>query len=318
MWADVPAGHARECKGEVMSLPRIAARKELLAKEKELTRRRDALNTERRNLPMVEIEKDYIFDGPDGAVRLIDMFEGRRQLIIFHFMFDPEWEDGCPSCTAGTDELSVGFFEHLHTRDTSYAMVSRAPVAKLERWKAKRGWDIPWYSSFGTDFNYDFGVTIDEPVAPGEYNFRTKAEFEAMGSDFFASDQPFEIPGRSCLLQVDGHVFHTYSQYARVLESTGGSYYFLDLTALGRQEEWEEPKGRSDSVTSGNVPDSDPVTFNNAGTFYGQAVYSGDANNNGATSDWRHHERGRHDDLQLFSPSDAMRSGSPRSPRPCT
>jgi predicted dithiol-disulfide oxidoreductase (DUF899 family) len=176
-----------------MSLPRIgtqeawlAARKELVAKEKDLTRQRDALNAERRNLPMVEIEKDYIFDGPNGAVRLIDLFEGRRQLIIYHFMFDPGWEDGCPSCTAGTDELSAGFFAHLHTRDTSYAMVSRAPLAKLERWKAKKGWDIPWYSSFGTDFNYDFGVTIDESAAPGEYNFRTKAEFEAMGSDFFA------------------------------------------------------------------------------------------------------------------------------------
>ena len=108
-----------------MSLPRIAtrqawlaARKELLAKEKDLTRLRDELNAERRDLPMVEIEKDYIFDGPTGAVRLIDMFEGRPQLIIYHFMFDPEWEDGCPSCTAGTDELSAGFFEHLHTRDT--------------------------------------------------------------------------------------------------------------------------------------------------------------------------------------------------------
>jgi predicted dithiol-disulfide oxidoreductase (DUF899 family) len=240
-----------------MSLPRIAtreawlaARKELLAKEKDLTRLRDELNAERRDLPMVEIEKDYIFDGPNGAVCLIDMFEGRSQLIIYHFMFDPGWEDGCPSCTAGTDELSPGFLAHLHTRETSYAMVSRAPLAKLERWKAKKGWDIAWYSSFGTDFNYDFGVTIDESAAPGVYNFRTKAESEAMGSDFFASDQPFEMPGRSCFLQAGGRVFHTYSQYARGLESTGGSYYFLDLTALGRQEEWEEPKGRSESARS--------------------------------------------------------------------
>src|SRR5215217_3048816 len=126
-----------------MTLPRIATREEwraarieLLAKEKELTRQRDALNTERRNLPMVEITKDYVFDGPDGPARLPDLFEGRRQLIIYHFMFDPSWEDGCPSCTAGTDELSPGFFEHLHIRDTSYAIVSRAPLAKLERWKA--------------------------------------------------------------------------------------------------------------------------------------------------------------------------------------
>jgi predicted dithiol-disulfide oxidoreductase (DUF899 family) len=244
-----------------MSVPKIAtrdewlaARKQLLADEKELTRRRDALSTQRRNLPMVEIEKPYTFNGESGIVGLIDLFERRSQLILYHFMFDPSWEEGCPSCTAGTDELSPGFFEHLHVRDTSYAMVSRAPYEKLARWKAKKGWTVPWYSSYGTDFNYDFGVTIDESVRPGEYNFRTRAEFEALGSDFFAGDQPFEMPGRSCFLQVDGRVFHTYSQYARGLESTGGSYYFLDLTALGRQEEWEKPKGRAESVRA-NQPD---------------------------------------------------------------
>jgi predicted dithiol-disulfide oxidoreductase (DUF899 family) len=234
-----------------MSLPRIAtrdewlaARTELLAEEKELTRRRDALNTRRRELPMVEIDKEYVFEGPGGEARLADLFDGRRQLIVYHFMFDPEWEDGCPSCTAGTDELSPGFFEHLHTRDTSYALVSRAPLAKLERWKEKRGWDIPWYSSLGSDFNYDFGVTIDESKGVDAYNFGPVPE----------GDQPYEMPGRSCFLTVDGRVFHTYSQYARGLESTGGSYYFLDLTALGRQEDWEEPKGRTDSARS-NRPD---------------------------------------------------------------
>ncbi len=219
-----------------------------------MTRQRDALNAERRNLPMVEIDKDYTFDGPNGQVELIDLFEGRPQLIIYHFMFEPEWDDGCPSCTAGTDELSDGFLDHIRIRDTSYAMVSRAPLAKLERWKAVRGWNVPWYSSNGSDFNYDFGVTVDESVTPGQYNYRTKAETEAMGSDFFASDESFEMPGRSCFLQVDGTIFHTYSQYARGLESTGGSYYFLDLTALGRQEDWEEPKGRSESARS-NSPD---------------------------------------------------------------
>jgi predicted dithiol-disulfide oxidoreductase (DUF899 family) len=234
-----------------MTLPKIssrdewlAARTELLEKEKELTRRRDALNIDRRNLPMVEVEKDYVFDGPNGPAHLIDLFEGRRQLIIYHFMFDPSWDDGCPSCTAGTDEVSPGFLEHLHTRDTSYAMVSRAPLEKLERWKVKKGWDIPWYSSFGTDFNYDFGVTIDESRGVDSYNYAPAPDGE----------QPYEMPGRSCFLEVDGRVFHTYSQYARGLESTGGSYYFLDLTALGRQEDWEEPKGRSDSVRT-NQPD---------------------------------------------------------------
>lgn len=241
-----------------MSLPRIADRQEweaarvaLLEKEKELTRLRDALSTERRNLPMVPVEKDYVFEGPSGPVRLVDMFDGRHQLILYHFMFDPEWDDGCSSCTAGTDEISAGLLDHLRVRDTSYAMVSRAPLAKLERWKAARGWDVPWFSSYGTDFNHDFGVTLDESVvAPARYNYRTRAEWEARGTDLFSGDQPVEMPGRSCFLQVDGRVFHTYSQYARGLESTGGSYYFLDLTALGRQEEWEEPKGRTDSARS--------------------------------------------------------------------
>jgi predicted dithiol-disulfide oxidoreductase (DUF899 family) len=245
-----------------MSLPKIVARDEwlatrtqLLVKEKDLTHQRDALNAERRDLPMVEIEKDYAFDGPTGSVRLIDLFEGRPQLIVYHFMFHPEWEDGCPSCTAGTDELSPGFLDHLHTRDTSYAMVSRAPLEKLEAWKAKKGWNLPWYSSFGTDFNYDFGVTIDASGGFDEYNYRTLDEYAAMGQESMkTSEQPYDMPGRSCFLQVDGRVFHTYSQYARGLELTGGSYYFLDLTALGRQEDWEEPKGRSDSVRSG-TPD---------------------------------------------------------------
>ena len=240
-----------------MTLPKIAtrdewlaARKDLLVQEKAFTRTRDTLNIDRRNLPMVEIDTDYVFEGPAGSARLLDMFEGRRQLIVYHFMFDPSWEDGCPSCTAGIDEISPGFLDHLHTRDTNFAMVSRAPLPKLERWKRERGWDVPWYSSFGTDFNYDFGVTIDESVRPAHYNYRTRAEFEAMGSDFFDADQPFEMPGRSCFLTVDDRVLHTYSHYARGLESTGGSYYFLDLTALGRQEDWEEPKGRSESVRS--------------------------------------------------------------------
>jgi predicted dithiol-disulfide oxidoreductase (DUF899 family) len=241
-----------------MSLPKIgtrdewiAARKQLLAKEKDLTKRRDALNVERRNLPMVEIEKDYEFDGPDGKVHLTDIFESRPQLIIYHFMFHPEWDEGCPSCTAGTDEISSGFIDHLRTRDTTYALVSRAPLEKLERWKSKHGWDLPWYSSGESDFNYDFGVTIDASRGFDQYNYRTLDEYAAMGHESMkTSEQPYDMPGRSCFLRVDGRIFHTYSQYARGLESSGGSYYFLDLTALGRQEQWEEPKGRSESVRS--------------------------------------------------------------------
>jgi predicted dithiol-disulfide oxidoreductase (DUF899 family) len=241
-----------------MSLPEIAtreewllARKELLAREKDLTVHRDALNVERRNLPMVEIDKTYHFEGPNGTVGLIDLFDGRSQLIIYHFMFHPEWEEGCSSCTAGTDEISAGFLKHLHTRDTTFAMVSRAPLTKVEGWKAKRGWNLPWYSSEGSDFNYDFGVTIDASRGFDTYNYRTLDEFAAMGQETMkTAEQPYDMPGQSCFLQADGRVFHTYSQYARGLESTGGSYYFLDLTALGRQEEWEEPKGRSQFVHS--------------------------------------------------------------------
>lgn len=151
-----------------MALPEIVdrdvwltARTELLAREKDLTRQRDALNVARRELPMVEITEQYTFDGPDGVVGLVDLFAGRSQSIVDHFMFDPSWEDGCASCTAGTDEITAGFLEHLAARDTSYAMVSRAPLAKLQRWQRLRGWDhIAWYSSFGSAFNYDFGVTI--------------------------------------------------------------------------------------------------------------------------------------------------------------
>jgi predicted dithiol-disulfide oxidoreductase (DUF899 family) len=236
-----------------MSLPPVVsrdewlvARKELLAKEKEQTRQRDALNAERRELPMVEIDKDYVFEGPDGKASLVDLFEGRRQLIVRHFMFDPSWDDGCPSCSAGADEISDGLLEHLHARDTTFVVVSRAPLAKIEDYKARRGWTFPWYSSFGSDFNYDFDVTLDESVAPAVYNYRTKAEYEEQGTAaFIEGEQPIENPGQSCFLRDGDRVFHTYSNYARGAEMTGGSYYYLDLTALGRQEEWEEPKGRA-------------------------------------------------------------------------
>lgn len=245
-----------------MSLPKIvsqeewtAARRELLEKEKEFTRQRDRLNTERRELPMVEVTKSYEFDGPNGAVSLLDLFEGRPQLILYQFMFHPEWDEGCPSCTAGTDELSAGFLDHLHTRDTTYAMVSRAPLEKLERWKAKKGWNIPWYSTNDGDFTYDFGSTIDASRGYDEFNYRTLDEYAAMGQESMkTSEQPYDMPGRTCFLAVDGKVYRTYSVYARGLESTGGSYYFLDLTALGRQEDWEEPHGRAQSIR-GNTPD---------------------------------------------------------------
>jgi predicted dithiol-disulfide oxidoreductase (DUF899 family) len=235
-----------------MNLPQVAseagwkaARKELLVKEKELTRLRDALNAERRRLPMVRVEKEYVFDGPGGNASLLDLFEGRRQLIVGHFMFDPGWDEGCPSCSAGAAEISEGLLEHLHVRDTTFVYVSRAPLEKIEAYKVSKGWTFPWYSSYGSDFNYDFHVTLDESVAPVEYNFRTIGDQD---------DPSSEAPGRSSFLRVGDDIFHTYSVYARGLETVGGSYYFLDETALGRQEEWEEPKGRADD-TRGATPD---------------------------------------------------------------
>jgi len=237
-----------------MSLPEIvsrqewlSARRELLIKEKALTKQRDALNVERRQLPMVEIDKNYVFEGADGEASLLDLFDGRRQLLVGHFMFHPDWDEGCPSCSAGADEMSDGLFEHLQARDTSLAHVSRAPFAKIKQYQEKRGWHFPWYSSFGSDFNYDFHVTLDESVLPIEYNYRTAAEHERLGSGRFApEDQPMECPGLSVFLREGSTVFHTYSNYARGAEMIGGSYYRLDLTPLGRQEDWELPKDRRD------------------------------------------------------------------------
>jgi predicted dithiol-disulfide oxidoreductase (DUF899 family) len=246
-----------------MSLPEIAshaewltARRELLAREKELTRLQDALNADRRRLPMVPVEKDYTFVGADGTVHLLDLFEGRRQLIVQHFMFDPEWATGCSGCTASVDEISDGVITHLHARDTTFALVSRAPIETLEAYRHGRGWTIPWYSSNGSDFNYDFHVTLDESVAPLELNYRTRAEIEASPSAAWvlSAEQPIELPGVSCFLRDGDAVFHTNTTYARGTEYLAAAYTFLDLTALGRQEGWEEPKGRV-AAAHGAAPD---------------------------------------------------------------
>jgi predicted dithiol-disulfide oxidoreductase (DUF899 family) len=235
-----------------MSLPEIVApdewldaRRELLTKEKELTRAKDALNTARRNLPMVRVEKEYTFEGQEGIVGLADLFAGKRQLIVQHFMFDPSWNAGCSGCTAAVDELNDGLFRHLHARETNYAVVARAPLAKLDAYRAERGWTIPFYSSEGSDFNYDFHVTLDDAKAPVMFNYRGPDELRDAGFDWIFKDQPWEQPGMSCFLKDGGEIFHTYSTFARGTEQGGTAYGLLDMTALGRQEEWEEPKGRA-------------------------------------------------------------------------
>lgn len=226
-----------------MSLPQVvsreqwlSARKVLLAKEQEHTRLHDALNADRRQLPMVRIEKDYIFEGPCGQVGLPDLFEGCRQLIIQHFMFDPSWDAGCPTCSASADELSPGLLARLRARDTAFAMVSLAPFAKVMAYKVCNGWTFPWYSSFGSDFNYDFHATLDESVAPVVYNYQSKGEILAAGSanDLVDSEQAVEVPGISCFLQDSGIVFHTYSTYSRGIEQASGVHRYLELTALGQ------------------------------------------------------------------------------------
>ena len=204
-----------------MQLPEIAtaaewqaARDALLVKEKEATRARDALAAERRRLPMVRIEKDYVFDGVQGQARLLDLFDGRHQLILYHFMFAPGvdgWPDaGCDGCSMFVD--NVGHLAHLHARDTSFVLVSRAPLEKIERYRRRMGWAVPWYSSARSDFNTDFGVTGDA------------------GESF----------GLSVFLRDGDRVFRTYFTSGRGVEALGSNWTFLDLTPLGRQETWED------------------------------------------------------------------------------
>jgi predicted dithiol-disulfide oxidoreductase (DUF899 family) len=208
----------------------LAARKQLLAQEKRLTRERDALSEARRKMPMVRIDKDYVFEGPEGRVHLIDLFQGRRQLIIYHFMFDPAWEKACPGCTGFVKDLPD--LAELHKHATSLAVIGRAPQVKLEAYRKAQGWNIPLYSSFGSDFNYDFHVTSDEKMRPAEYNYRARAEHLANGEPWFADG---EHHGVSVFLRDGDQVFHTYSTYARGVEPLVPVLHYLDLTPLGRQ-----------------------------------------------------------------------------------
>ncbi|WP_216205448.1 DUF899 domain-containing protein [Amycolatopsis aidingensis] len=225
----------------------LAARRELLEREKELTRQRDEVNAARRRLPMVEITKDYAFEGPHGAATLRDLFDGRSQLLVFHVMFAPEADEACPSCSFWID--GIGNLDHLHARDTSFSAVSRAPMDKLERYRERMGWTVPWYSSYGSDFNYDFRVSFDPSIAPVEYNYRDLDQLvqQKPGWLGYRGDKP----GVSAFLRQGDRVFHTYSCYARGIDPVNGTYNWLDLTACGRQEEWEEPPGRGSDPAMG-------------------------------------------------------------------
>src|SRR5260221_394723 len=210
-----------------MSLPAVtsrqewlAARKELLVREKELTKLHDALNTSRRQVPMVRIDKEYVFEGHDGKARLTDMFGPNGQLVLQHVMFDPAWDDACPSCSAGLDELSQGLLRNLRARDTAFAALARAPQAKIAAYKARKGWDFAWYSSFGSDFNYDFHVSIDASVAAVMFNYRDEAELKEAGLTRIL-DGASEQPGVSCFLRDGDAVFHTYSTFGRGTEHLG-------------------------------------------------------------------------------------------------
>jgi predicted dithiol-disulfide oxidoreductase (DUF899 family) len=222
-------------------------RKRLLEHEKELTKHKDRVNAERRRLPMVRLNKQYEFEGPEGKRSLQDLFEGQRQLIVYHFMFDPSWDEGCPGCTSYVDAL--GNLSSLKERDTRFVLISRAPLPKLDAYKAKKGWDKPWYSSFGSDFNYDFHATMDSSRAPIEYNYLTKEEIQAKGLTYITEG---EQHGLSVFFRIDGDVFHTYQCFARGVEGATDAYALLDTTPYGRQEDFEDsPAGWPQKPTYG-------------------------------------------------------------------
>jgi len=206
----------------------IAARKALMTREKELTQAREALSRQRRELPWVKVDKDYVFDGPDGKVTLGDLFKGRPQLVVQHVMFAPEWDAACKSCSFWVDGFER-MVPHLAARDTTMIAVSRAPLAKLEAFKQRMGWTFDWVSSGTNDFNYDYGVSFTQgqiDAGDAKYNYGTTPLYGP------------ELPGISVFFRDDkGIVFHTYSTFARGLDMMNAAYHYLDLTPLGRHEE---------------------------------------------------------------------------------
>ncbi|WP_127596338.1 DUF899 domain-containing protein [Nitratireductor alexandrii] len=202
----------------------LSARKTLLEREKALTRERDALCRQRRALPWVRIDKEYRFETEDGARTLVELFDGCAQLLVYHFMFAPDWEVGCKSCSFWADSFH-GSAAHLRQRDTRFTAVSRAPLATLLGFRRRMGWSFPWASSQGSDFNFDFGVSFRPDDAGGTYNYAPKR---------FAAP---ELPGLSAFIRDGETVYHTYSTYGRGIEPFNATYALLDLTPLGRQED---------------------------------------------------------------------------------
>jgi predicted dithiol-disulfide oxidoreductase (DUF899 family) len=203
----------------------LAARKALLAKEKEFSKARDQLSEARRALPWVKVEKGYAFDGPAGKETLADLFGGKSQLLVYHFMLGPGWVQGCPSCSFLADHFD-GAAIHLAQRDVAFVAVSRAPLAEIEAYKKRMGWKFKWVSSSGSDFNYDFHVSFTpQEKATAEYNY-VKSGFPSE-----------EAPGLSAFIRQDGAVYHTYSTYGRGLDMFIGAYHFLDHAPKGRDED---------------------------------------------------------------------------------
>jgi predicted dithiol-disulfide oxidoreductase (DUF899 family) len=228
----------------------LKARKELLAREKELTKLHDSVGAQRRRLPMVKVDKDYRFEGPEGKRTLLDLFEGQRQLIVYHFMFDPAWEKGCPGCTDFVDAL--GNLSMLKKRNSRFVLISRAPIAKLEKYKTERVWDRPWYSSYGSDFNFDFRVSLDSEATKNDFNSWPSEKSGHTGADGKIQEQH----GLSVFFRVGDDVFHTYTSFERGNECTSDSYALLDRTPYGRQEDWEDsPEGWPQNPTYAPNPD---------------------------------------------------------------
>jgi predicted dithiol-disulfide oxidoreductase (DUF899 family) len=216
----------------------IAARKALLAREKELTKERDAVTALRAKLPMVKVEKTYRFETPEGPATLRDLFGDQPQLVVYHFMFDPAWEEGCKSCSHLLDNV-VGSVVHLAARNTAFRVVSRAPLATIEAFRRRMGWDVEWVSSGESDFNYDFHVTLDPDRGEYEYNY---ADVDALLAAKKIWTAKGELPGLSVFLREGDTVFHTYSVYQRGLDPLLNTYNVLDLTPLGRQEKDGRPQ----------------------------------------------------------------------------